>query len=224
MITARLQCIINHVCGETIADIGTDHAYVPVRLIEEKRAEKIIASDIRKGPVETARRTVKRHKMEDKIEIRQGAGLSVLKPGEADNIIIAGMGGILISEIINNDMETAKESLLILQPMNCQYELRKYLHQNGFSIIDEDIVTEGFKVYNLFTVKKGVQKPLLNDIDYHLPPNLYNHRLFNALYEKKKREFTKVIKGLENSKQQDIEKLNRYRQWYDDLKKIKQNF
>lgn len=220
MITARLHCIINHVNGSIAADIGTDHAYVPIRLIDEKRVEKVIASDVKKGPVESALRTVKKYNMDSKIDIRLGAGLSVLKENEADIIIIAGMGGILISEILEAGKSTAENAELILQPMNCQYELRKYLIKNGYTITGEDIAIEGFKVYNLLTVRKGIQQPFSKDIYYHLPPCLYGHKHFNELYKKKKREFTKVIKGLENSKQTDTEKLKQYKDWLKELERI----
>lgn len=220
MITARLQCIINHVRGSIAADIGTDHAYVPVRLIDERRAEKVIASDVRKGPVESALRTVKKYNMDDRIDVRLGTGLSVLGENEADVIIIAGMGGILISEIISEGKNIASNAELILQPMNCQYELRKYLIENGYTITDEDIAVEGFKVYNLLTVRKGTQQPFSKDIYYHLPPCLYKHKYFNELYKKKKREFTKVIKGLENSNKTDIKKLEQYKDWLKELERI----
>lgn len=220
MITARLRCIIEHVKGNTVADIGTDHAYVPVRLIEDGRAKRVIASDIRTGPVEAARRTVEKHGMSEKIEIRKGGGISVIEENEADVIIIAGMGGALISDIINENIKTAENATLVLQPMNNQYELRKYLHANGFSIIEEDIAVEGFKVYNIMVVKKGHQEKFLKDIYYHIPESLLNHKHFKDLYAKKKREFTKVINGLENSEMPDKEKLEMYRKWYRELGEI----
>ena len=87
MITARLECIVQYVNGNTIADIGTDHAYVAVKLINDKRANKVIASDIRQGPVDSAKRTVRKYNMEDKIDVRLGAGLSTISENEADELI-----------------------------------------------------------------------------------------------------------------------------------------
>lgn len=219
MITPRLQSVINCVKGNIVADIGTDHAYIPIRLIEEKRAEKVIASDIKDGPVNAAKRTVLKYGAEKNIEVRKGSGMSVLEKGEADVIIIAGMGGLLIEEIIKADYEKISGATLILQPMNGQYELRKYLLENGFEILKEDISVEGFKVYNLFVVKEGCGKAFEKDIYYHLPPYLKENKNFEALYKKKEREFTKVIKGLENSKETDFEKLEIYKKWYEELKK-----
>lgn len=223
MITARLQCIINHVSCKTAADIGTDHAYVPVRLIDDGRAEHVIASDIRTGPVNAAVHTVNKYGIQDKIEVRQGSGLSVLRQNEADLIIIAGMGGQLIQTIIEEHKSIAENARLILQPMNDQYELRKYLMGNGFEIACEDLAVEGFKVYNVMIVKKGFQQPFDRDIFYHLPECLFGHRHFKELYEKKMREFTKVVSGLEHSKETDTQKLEEYRKWLKDLKGLKFN-
>ena len=219
MITPRLEMIIKHVRGKTIADIGTDHAYIPIYLIENSLAGYVIASDINKGPLLIAGDNIKNHNLTEKIETRLGGGLSVLKENEADAIIIAGMGGILISEIIDADIETAKKSNLILQPMNAQYELRKYLLSNGFKITNEDIAVEGFKVYNLIEAASGEQQPFENDFEYHVPRYLTSHKYFKNLYNKKHREFTKVIKGLENSNEPDTEKLNQYKNWLKELEK-----
>lgn len=125
----------------------------------------------------------------------------------------------MIETILRNNEETARASLLILQPMNSQYELRKYLLHNEYSIIDEDIAIEGFKVYNIIIVKSGSQKKFEYDIEYHIPKYLINHKYFKNLYDKKKREFIKVITGLENSKETDINKLEKYKFWLKELEK-----
>ena len=200
MITPRLKCIIDHTKGNRIADIGTDHAYIPIYLVENYLAEYVIAGDVRQGPVDIAKANVEKHKLSDKIEVRLGSGLSVIEKGEVDTVIIAGMGGQL-------------------QPMNAQYELRKYLISNGFSITDEDIAIEGFKVYNIMNVINKPQKEFDNDIEYHLPKYLVNHKYYKNLYDKKHREFVKVITGLENSKDVDEDKLNKYKYWLKELNK-----
>lgn len=217
MITARLQSIIDYAHGRVIADVGTDHAFIPIELICTERAEKVIASDIRRGPLDSAMRNINAAGMGDKIETRLGSGLSVLKSGEADMIIVAGMGGEMIEKIIKEDENTARASELILQPMNSQYELRKFLIGSGFTIKDEEIAVEGFKVYNIMLVESGRQEEFERDIYYHVPPYLKAHKNFDKLYEKKLREFNKVISGLERSGECDEEKLERYRQWKEEL-------
>ncbi len=211
MITPRLKCIINHVKTARIADIGTDHAYIPIYLAENNIVNYVIASDIRRGPAEIARNNIKKHNLSDKIEVRIGGGLSVLREGETEEIIIAGMGGELISRIIRDDIKISQNCGLILQPMNEQHTLRKFLIENGFKITDEDISAEGFKVYNIITARAGLQKPFKTEIEYHIPKYLKANKNFKKLYEKKHRELTKIITGMENSRKKDMEKLYKYK-------------
>lgn len=219
MITPRLKCIIDHVKKARIADIGTDHAYIPIYLIENNIARHVIASDVRQGPVDIAKSNIEKHNLSDKIEVRLGSGLSVLKSDEADEIIIAGMGGQLITDILKDSIEIAKTCSLVLQPMNDQYKLRKFLIENGFKIIAEDISVEGFKVYNIINAERGAQKPFENDIEYHLPKYLMKNKHYKQLYDKKHREFKKVVDGLENSRDTDEEKLRLYKYWLEELEK-----
>lgn len=210
MLTQRLNCIINYVNCNCAADIGTDHAYVATELIRLGRAKRVIAADVRQGPLDAAVENIKKHGMESKIETRLGSGLSVLKPGEVSECVIAGMGGELICEILKADIKTARSMKLILQPMNAQYELRKYLIENGFKIIKEDIVCEGERIYNILITKSGEGESFKKEIEWHIPPYLKEHPLFEKLLDKKKREFNKIIKGLKESKKCDIKKLEYY--------------
>lgn len=221
MLKMRLNCIISYVNSTVAADIGTDHGYVATELIKMKRAKKVIASDVRKGPLNAARENIKYNQMEDVIETRLGSGLSVLKPNEADTAIIAGMGGELICQILKDDIEIARNLTLLLQPMNSQYELRKFLIENGFTIKKEDIECEGERVYNILIVENGRQEPFKEDIFYHIPQYLKNNDKFDMLFNKKKREFQKIIKGLENSNNCDYNKLDYYRKSIVDLEEMK---
>ena len=102
--------------GDTVADIGTDHAYIPVFLVKSGKVKRGVASDVRKGPLEKAREVIKRHRLEDRIETRLGDGLEVLKAGEADTIVVQARGGVLIR---NLRKEEALEGVrAVLQPMN----------------------------------------------------------------------------------------------------------
>lgn len=219
MLTERLNCIINYVNCKVAADIGTDHAYVATELIRKSRAKRVIAADIRQGPLNAAIENIKKHKMENEIEPRLGSGLSVLSPNEVDVCVIAGMGGELICEIIAADVETARSMTLILQPMNAQYEVRKYLIENNFTIEKEDIVCEGERVYNVMIVKTGKQEPFKNEIEWHIPGYLKEHSLYQKLYNKKKREFLKIVNGLKNSKNCDTQKLDYYKKMLCELEK-----
>ncbi len=221
MLTTRLNCIIDYVNSTVSADIGTDHGYVATELIKRGKAKKVIASDIRQGPLDAAIENIRKNKMEDVIEARLGSGLSVLNKNEVDTVIIAGMGGELICQIIGDDIDIARETKLILQPMNSQYELRKFLIENRFIIKSEDIECEGERVYNILIVEKGEMEPFKKDIYYHVPEYLKDNEKFNMLFNKKKREFEKIIRGLENSNNCDYNKLIYYKESLKELEAMK---
>lgn len=200
MLTPRLKMIFSCVTGKTAADIGTDHGYIPIELIKSGKCSKVIATDLCAGPISIAEKNIKAENLD--IETRIGNGLSVIKEGEVEDIIIAGMGGKLIVNILSSSPKIAKSGNLILQPMNGQYELRKFLSEKGYSVKYEDIAVEGNKVYNAIVCGK-TENPLIykEEIDYHLPGFLKEHKLYPMLLEKKIREFTKITDGFEKSKE-----------------------
>lgn len=211
MLTPRLKLIADLVEGKTVADIGTDHAYIPIHLMKNGRCDRVIASDVNKGPSEIAKNHIKSEGLE--IEVRTGSGLSVLMPGEVQDIIIAGMGGKLICEILEANAEVAKKSRLILQPMNGQYELRTFLLKEGYNISYEDLALEGFKVYNVIVCDMN-KEPLTykGERDLHIPTFLEGHTYYPQLKAKKIREFTKIISGYEKSTSDiDVQRLDIYK-------------
>jgi len=131
--------------GKKVADIGTDHAYLPAYLIENNICPSAIAADIGKGPLENAKKVVSTSPLlSEKIQLRLSNGLEKISPDEADDIVIAGMGGILISEILTKAPWVKNENKrLILQPMSHAEDVRKYLCENGFEIIKEKASTDG---------------------------------------------------------------------------------
>lgn len=143
---ARLKMAADEVRqGKRVVDIGTDHAYLPAYLIENSICPSAIAADIGKGPLENARKVVGASKdLSEKIELRLSDGLKEIKSHEAEDIVIAGMGGILISEILSAaPWVRDEEKRLILQPMSHAEDVRKYLCENGFEIIKEKACTDG---------------------------------------------------------------------------------
>lgn len=172
-LTPRLQVIAEKVDkGSIVADIGTDHGYVPIYLIENKISTKVIAADINRGPLDNARKQILMYNFQDEIETRLGNGLDVIKPGEVDTLIIAGMGGLLIRDILMDNLDTTKSiEKLILQPMVAQADLRKWLLSNGFKIIDEQLAKEGHKYYEILVVVKG-KDTVKEDIYYEIGAKL----------------------------------------------------
>lgn len=165
-LSERLRTIANLVPINTIiADIGTDHGYIPVYLIENKIAKKAIGTDISRNSLEKIIQFVKLKGLEESIDIRLGDGFEVLKPFEIDTVIIAGMGGMLIKEILDNHKSiTNTITNFILQPNIASEELREYLYKNNFLICDEKLVKESDKYYEIIYAKRG--KAYLKDDIY----------------------------------------------------------
>ena len=221
MLTPRLESILGLISYKTVADIGTDHAYIPIELLKRGQADHAIACDIRPGPLAIAEKNVKKYGLSDKIELRLGGGFSPIKSGETETAVIAGMGGEMIIKILSEDLEKTKGFReLILQPMNCQRELRLWLLENGFSIKKEELEREGFKVYNLMRVCFSGETKTADELELHLPKSLYSHPLFGMLLEKKRREFTKILKGNERAGDKDYDVINKYSELLKELDKI----
>lgn len=150
----RLETIKSMVSKcQVVADIGTDHGYVAEMLLNENITDKVIATDINRGPLNRAIEHLTSIKLNDKCDFRLGSGLTVLKENEADSIVIAGMGGELIADIIYTSINVAcKARELILQPMTTADRLRRFLNENNFKITDEKIVKELHHYYFIIKV------------------------------------------------------------------------
>ena len=137
----------------TLADVGTDHGYIPIAMVLRGHAEKAIAMDLRTGPLERAREHITAYGLEDRIETRLSDGVSALAENEADSIVVAGMGGELVIHILETGKAVCKSAKeLILQPQSEIDEVRKYLRENGYRIVDEDMVEEEQKYYPMMRV------------------------------------------------------------------------
>lgn len=154
MLDSRLQQIAAFArSGSRLADIGTDHALLPVQLIRQGVCTYVIASDVKKGPVAAATRTVMEAGLTEKIAIRLGDGLSTVSPDEVDDIVIAGMGGETIIAILEAAPWVKSDHYrLILQPMTRAEKLRRFLWENGFEIEREQVVQDGQHWYTVLQV------------------------------------------------------------------------
>lgn len=157
VLSDRLKTIADFVpLNSIVGDIGTDHGYLPVYLIEKRISKKVIASDISKNSLEKIIQLVKLKGLEDKIDIRLGDGLEVFKQFEVDTLVIAGMGGLLIRDILDKNKEITDSIVnFILQPNMASKELREYLYENSFEIVDEKLVKEAGKFYEIIFAKRG---------------------------------------------------------------------
>ncbi len=166
---ARLQAIANLIESEVVmADVGTDHAYLPIDLIKNGRISRAIASDIGQGPLATARANVTANGLNEQIELRLGSGLAPYQLAEVDIFVIAGMGGHTIADILLADASKARAAnYLILQPMQHRPFLRQYLYEHDYHIVCEVIAREGSKYYHILkVVAQSTPKPSEFDLTF----------------------------------------------------------
>lgn len=149
-ISKRLEAAASFVRrGVRVADVGSDHAYLPIYLYKEGLISGGVASDINEGPIDRARANILAHSLQNAIEVRRADGLCGIEGYRPDDIFILGMGGELIVSIIDGAKWLCDSRYrLILQPMTHPEILRKYLLDNGFSIVDE-LVVEDDKIYQI---------------------------------------------------------------------------
>ena len=224
-LTDRLLKIASLVSeGKKVADIGTDHGYIPVYLLNNNKIDFAILADVNKGPLENARKEVRHNKLEDKVDLRLGSGIEVLSENEVDEIIIAGMGGMLIAQLLDVKKSVAKSAQkLILQPMQAQGELRKYLYNNGFEILEEVLVKEDFRIYEIIVAKyNGVKTEVNDEIYYEVSDKLLesNDKLLQEFLNKKISSYESIIKKLEGKSGEIIEQ--RRSETMEVIKKLKE--
>lgn len=210
-LTDRLLKIASLVSeGKKVADIGTDHGYIPVYLLNKGYIDFAILADVNKGPLENARKEVRNNKLLDKVDLRLGSGIEVLEINEVDEIIIAGMGGILISELLEAKTEVAHSvEKLILQPMQAQDELRKYLLNNGYEILDEVLVKEDFRIYEIIVTKYTGKNTIIEDeIHYEVGKRLIENKdsLLNEFIDKKIFKYKSILEKIDGKTGEGIDK------------------
>ena len=165
-LTPRLKTIGDMVReGVRVADVGTDHAFLPLYLVKSGKVISAIASDINIGPIQNAQKNIIEHQCQDYIKLVHCGGLDGVNSDEVDDIIIAGMGGELISAIIDNaSWLKSSDKHLVLQPMSRANELRKYLCDNCFEIAEERVVCEGKRLYTIISAYYSGKKTEYDDV------------------------------------------------------------
>ncbi|TJX68726.1 SAM-dependent methyltransferase [Soehngenia saccharolytica] len=199
-LSERLQSIVNFVPHNSIvADIGTDHGYVPYKLIESRKSKQVIATDISKDSLNKTISAIRQDLLiGEEIITRVGNGLEPIKPFEVDTVIIAGMGGTLIADILSKDLKKADSFIdFILQPMVASTELRLFLNQNGFEIIDEDLVAEDGFIYEIIHAKRGLEL-IPDDIYFEIGRKLIQnkHPLLEEFIHRKINQAHSIISDL----------------------------
>ncbi len=199
---SRLSAVADLVRKDSIlADIGTDHAYLPVYLVENGIIQRAVAADLRTGPLENAKETVVLYGYSDKIQLRLSDGLDNFVPNEVDEIAIAGMGGLLISQFIERTRWLKNKAVhLILQPMTHEEELRKALFDNGFVMDKEVVAKDGDKLYIIFSAYYYGDATAYTDFDLVVGKLPYNNdslskEYLNKLFNKYNKKLTALKKA-----------------------------
>ena len=151
----RLEAVMDMVTGDTAADIGADHGRLSLALLQRGRAKRVICSDVSAQSLKKARLLAQKCGVSG-LEFREGDGLSVLSPGEAETLIFAGMGGTLIADMLARGEDIARAAgLMVFQPMRSSEDLREYLYTHGYTIVDERLVLDAGRYYQVMAARSG---------------------------------------------------------------------
>ena len=207
-LSERLNTVVSMVkpC-RAIADVGTDHGYVPVFLVRAKTVEQAVAMDVRKGPLSRAREHVREAGLSGQIELRLSDGLEKLVPGEVSGAVIAGMGGMLMLKILEEGLDTANSmEQLILSPQSDLKLVRRWLEGHGFYLEEERLVLEEGKFYTVMRAVKG--KEALTEEEAAYGPRLLENRepLLGKFLEKEKEKRRRVLEALRKEEGQNAAK------------------
>lgn len=228
----RLQMIADLIEeGQTVADVGTDHGFLPIFLWESKKSSKVILADISKGSLQKAIDNVYMQNYNEEtikkcFDFRLGNGIQILKNGEVDVIVIAGMGGILMTEILGENLPKTKSiKKIILQPRNGQGKLRWWLINNGFILKEEKLVREGKFICEIICAEasnndsNAIKLPMeeesplkkqSEDIKYELPESILinNGTLALEFTERKLKAELEIYENMRKATFIDSEKIN----------------
>ena len=219
-LTPRLQAVADLVPqGARLADVGTDHGYLPVRLLLDGKIQSAIASDLRAGPLSRASETARRYGIRDGLSLRLCPGLDGVTPGEVDCVSIAGMGGETIASILEAAPWTRSGTLLLLQPMTAFPDLRLFLQRSGYEIFRERIAREGRRLYAVLCVRGGRMEPMS-------PAELWAGRqqedeLRGPYLEFLEEKLRRVLAGLRRANETDEEEISRLEEILDGLEAMR---
>ena len=216
----RLQAVARQIpAGLRVADVGTDHGYLPVYLVVNDIAPKVIASDRGKRPLDSARQLISLLSLENQIDVRLGDGLSVLQPDEAEVICLAGMGGVAIKEIISAGLPLAQAAKrLVLQPQRNVPAVRRFLVANGFKIVAEDLDEDDGFYYEIIAVEPGLMELTEQEADFGPLLLRDGHPLFKDFLILKETDLTQLLAAMADNNSKDS--LQRKKQLEEEISRI----
>ena len=207
-ISKRLNRLADMVTeGSRLADVGTDHGYVPLCLCRQKKIPSAIAMDVNKGPLDRAKSHIREDGLEEKIDTRLSDGLEALREGEADTVLIAGMGGALTERILREGGEALSSvSELVLQPQSEIWKVREWLWKNDWKIVCEDMVLDEGKYYPMFRAVRGREETPYSEgeLRFGRAKLQKSPKLLEAFLEKRLLTIGQIEAGLPEEKEERL--------------------
>lgn len=222
-LSARLACVASLVpAGARVADIGSDHAYLPAALVLDGKIDFAIAGEVVKGPYENAVHEIKDHQLEGKVIPRLADGLAAIEPADkVDTITIAGMGGSLIASILEKDKNKLTGiKRLVLQPNIGESQLREWLMNNHYQIMTEKIIEEDNHIYEIIVAEPSVVPFRYSKYELDFGPFLLENK--GPIFKKKWQEYLQreahVIDQMQKAQQPPVKKINEINQFLSQVK------
>ena len=222
-LSARLACVASLVpAGARVADIGSDHAYLPAALVLDGKIDFAIAGEVVKGPYENAVREIKDHQLEGQVIPRLADGLAAIEPADkVDTITIAGMGGSLIASILEKDKNKLTGiKRLVLQPNVGESQLREWLMNNYYQIMNEKIIEEDNHIYEIIVAEPSVVPFRYSKYEHDFGPFLLENK--GPVFRKKWQEYLQreahVIDQMQKAQQPPVKKINEINEFLSQVK------
>lgn len=222
-LSARLACVASLVpAGARVADIGSDHAYLPATLVLDGKIDFAIAGEVVKGPYENAVHEIKDHQLEGQVIPRLADGLAAIEPADkVDTITIAGMGGSLIASILEKGKDKLTEiKRLVLQPNVGESQLREWLMNNHYQIMTEKIIEEDNHIYEIIVAEPSVVPFKYSKYELDFGPFLLENK--GPIFKKKWQEYLQreahVIDQMQKAQQPPVKKINEINQFLSQVK------
>ena len=217
-LSKRLQAVADLVSeGQIVADVGTDHGYIPIYLLESGKCESAIAMDINKGPLLRAKEHIAEHGLDAKIEVKLSDGVEALSVGACDCVVVAGMGGALAVKIMEEGQAVFKSLReFVLQPQSELAKVRQYLWENEYCVTAEDMVLEDGKFYPMMKVKNGASEDYTQiELRYGKCLLMQKHPVLKQFLEKEVQTKEAILNNLESESGEHIE--NRKKELLEEL-------
>ncbi|MDK8115677.1 tRNA (adenine(22)-N(1))-methyltransferase [Limosilactobacillus reuteri] len=222
-LSARLACVASLVpAGARVADIGSDHAYLPAALVLDGKIDFAIAGEVVKGPYENAVHEIKDHQLEGQVIPRLADGLAAIEPADkVDTITIAGMGGSLIASILEKGKDKLTEiKRLVLQPNVGESQLREWLMNNHYQIMTEKIIEEDNHIYEIIVAEPSVVPFRYSKYELDFGPFLLENK--GPIFKKKWQEYLQreahVIDQMQKAQQPPVKKINEINEFLSQVK------